>query len=221
MPPGTPPRTLFVEVTTECNLRCRQCHMWRSQEPPTVLSTAEKTELLHQLADWSPGASVVLTGGEPLRKPAEFFSLTRTCQQRDLPAAANTHAALIEDATVDRLLTEGPRFLIVSLDSHRPELHDWIRGVPGTHDRAVSAIRRLLTRRRERFPGSDLRLLTNTIIFDGNVGELEGLRGVRASARRGRNNFPNALSDVHAGLSARFFLREALPARYHARRHRH
>jgi radical SAM protein with 4Fe4S-binding SPASM domain len=168
-----PPRTLFIEVTTECNLRCRQCHMWRSQEPPTALSTEEKTALLPPFATWSPGATVVLTGGEPLLKRDEFFSLTRTCRQRGLLAAANTNATLVDEGIVDRLLTEGPRYLLVSLDSHRPVVHDWIRGVPGTYDRAVSMIRRLLTRRREAFQDSDLRLLTNTIIFDGNVGELE------------------------------------------------
>jgi MoaA/NifB/PqqE/SkfB family radical SAM enzyme len=168
-----PPRTLFIEVTTECNLRCQQCHMWRSQEPPTALSTEEKTALLHPFATWSPGATVVLTGGEPLHKRDELFALTRACRQRGLLAAANTNATLVDEETVDRLLTEGPRFLIVSLDSHRPALHDWIRGVTGTHDRAVSMIRRLLTRRRDTYPDSDLRLLTNTIIFDRNVGELE------------------------------------------------
>lgn len=172
MTPGPPPRTLFVEVTTECNLRCRQCHMWRSREPSTALSTTEKLELIHQLAEWSPDASVVLSGGEPLEKPAEFFSLTRACQQRSLPVAANTHANLIGDDTVEQLLTEGPRYLIVSLDSHRPGLHDWIRGVAGAHDRAVWAIRQLLTRR-ERFRTTELRLLTNTIIFEENVDDLE------------------------------------------------
>jgi radical SAM protein with 4Fe4S-binding SPASM domain len=168
----SPPRTLFIEVTTECNLRCRQCHMWRSREPLTALSTTEKTKLLHQFADWSPGASVVFTGGEPLLKRDEFFSLTRFCRQSALHAAVNTNATLVDDGMVDQLLLEGPRFLIISLDSHRPELHDWIRGVPGTYDRAILTIRRLLARR-EAFPDSELRILTNTVIFDGNVGELE------------------------------------------------
>ncbi|WP_239014178.1 radical SAM protein [Archangium violaceum] len=147
--------------------------MWHSQEPPTALSTEEKTALLHPFATWSPGATVVLTGGEPLHKKDEFFSLTRTCRRMSLPVAANTNATLLDEDAVDRLLLEGPQYLLVSLDSHRPALHDWIRGAPGTHDRAVSVIRRLLARRRETFPGSDLRLLTNTIIFDGNVGELD------------------------------------------------
>jgi radical SAM protein with 4Fe4S-binding SPASM domain len=147
--------------------------MWRSREPATALSTDEKLALLHQFATWAPGASVVLTGGEPLHKRDEFFSLMRTCRQHALQAAVNTNATLVDEAAVDQLLTEGPRFLLVSLDSHRPELHDWVRGVPGSHERAVSTLRRLLARRREAYPGSDLRLLTNTIIFDGNIDELE------------------------------------------------
>ncbi|WP_257450044.1 radical SAM protein [Archangium lipolyticum] len=228
--PSAPPRTLFIEVTTECNLRCRQCHMWRSREPATALRTEEKTALIHPFATWSPGATVVLTGGEPLHKKDEFFSLTRTCRRSALPVAANTNGTLWDDVTLDRLLAEGPRYLIVSLDSHRPELHDWIRGVPGTYDRAVSMIRRLLARRRESFRDSDLRLLTNTILFDGNVDRLEayvefaralGVDGMtfqmlsrtfmRASRRDTffERHFPREVSRVDAAIDRLLGLKES------------
>jgi len=116
---------------------------------------------------------VVFSGGEPLLKRDEFFALTRACRQQALVSVVNTNATLLDDEAVEQLLTEGPNFLIVSLDSHRAEVHDWIRGVPGTHARAVKLLQRVLTRRAERGPGSDLRVLTNTVIFDRNVAELD------------------------------------------------
>ncbi|EPX54956.1 radical SAM superfamily protein [Cystobacter fuscus DSM 2262] len=179
LPP--PPRNLFIEVTTECNLRCRQCHMWRSQEPSTSLSTREKTALLPPFAAWSPQALVVLTGGEPLLKQEEFFSLTRTCRQNALRVSVNTNATLVQEDTLERLLTEGPHYLVVSLDSHRPALHDWVRGRPGTYARVLSLLQRLL-HRRNASRSSDLSILVNTIIFEGNVEELDAhvtfLRGL-------------------------------------------
>jgi MoaA/NifB/PqqE/SkfB family radical SAM enzyme len=166
------PRFLFIETTTECNLRCRQCHMWLTREPETTLRTEEKTALVHQLADWSPAATVVLTGGETMNKREEFFALSRACRQRGLTAAANANETRIDEGVLNRLLTEGPRYLVISLDSHRRELHDWIRGVPGTHDQVVTALRGLIARKHVAYPHSDVRIVTNTIVFDQNVGEL-------------------------------------------------
>lgn len=166
------PRFLFIETTTECNLRCRQCHMWLTQEPETTLRTSEKLDLIHQLAGWTPRATVVLTGGETLRKQEEFFALSRACRQHGLTLAANTNATHIGNTILDQLLTEGPHYLVISLDSHRRELHDWVRGIPGTYDQVTGALRSLVARKREAFPHSDVRIVTNTIVFQENVSEL-------------------------------------------------
>jgi len=171
-----PPSFLFIETTTECNLRCRQCHMWRSTEPADSLGTEDKLRLVDELALWSPGATVVLTGGETMRKGEEFFALTRACRDAGLHAATNTNATYLRvDADLDRLLTEGPNYLVVSLDSHRPELHDWIRGQAGTGQHVLDVLRRLVERRRAHHPGSPVRIMTNTILFDRNLDELDAL----------------------------------------------
>lgn len=168
-----PPKSLFIEVTSECALRCRQCHLWRTREPAAALTTSEKVRLIHELSDWNGEATVVLTGGETMQKQEEFFALTRACLARGLSSCANTNGTAIDcDEIVDRLLEEGPRFLVLSLDSRQAALHDWIRGIDGTFDRVVSALRRLVQRRREHFPRSDVQILTSTIIFDQNLDEL-------------------------------------------------
>jgi MoaA/NifB/PqqE/SkfB family radical SAM enzyme len=168
----TPARFLFVEVTTECNLRCRQCHMWRSREPEDSLSCDEKVGLVEQLAAWSPGATVVLTGGETMRKPHEFFRISAACRRLGLSSAANTNGSLIDPTNLDRLLTEGPRYLVISLDSHQPEQHDWLRGAPGLGEHVIEMIRALVARKRTAYPGTDVRIMTNTVLFDGNLVEI-------------------------------------------------
>ncbi len=174
--PGlSPPTFLFIETTTECNLRCRQCHMWVTQEPSGSLTTPQKVGLIDELSRWSPAATVVLTGGETMQKTEEFFALSSACRLGGLNAAANTNATFIHEALFDRLLTQGPHFLVISLDSHKPELHDWIRGQAGTFAHVVDVIKRLLHRRRERFPHSDVKIMTNTILFDDNAIDVEPL----------------------------------------------
>ena len=172
---GSPPTFLFIETTTECNLKCRQCHMWLTQEPTGSLTTSEKVSLVDELAGWSPGATVVLTGGETMMKMEEFFALSMASRNGGLSTAANTNATYIEDDLVDRLLTEGPNYLVISLDSHRPEVHDWIRGRKGTHAHVVDAIKSLLERRAQAFPTSDVKVMTNTILFDENIEDIANM----------------------------------------------
>ena len=166
------PRYLFLESTSECNLRCGHCHLWQSHDEDAALTTKEKVALVRQLAGWADRAVVVVTGGEPLRKPDELFAITRECRRHGLSSATNTNATLIDAPMVGRLLEEGPRWLVVSLDSHRPELFDRTRGVPGTFARVVDTLRALVTARRQR-PESDVRILTSTILFDENAPEIE------------------------------------------------
>lgn len=165
------PSFLFIETTTECNLRCKQCHMWQTREPAGTLTTEEKIGLVEELAPWSRGATVVLTGGETMQKREELYAIAKACRRHGLRAAANTNATLVEEADVDRLLDEGPHYLVISLDSHLRDVHDYIRGVPGTFDRVVGVIQRLVARKRAR-GGSDVAICTNLIVCDLNVAAL-------------------------------------------------
>jgi len=169
--PLSAPTFLFIETTTECNLRCKQCHMWLTREPIGTLTTEEKVGLVEELAPWSPGATVVLTGGETMQKREEFYALSRACRRSGLRAAANTNATLVDETDVDRLLDEGPHYLVISLDSHLRDVHDYIRGVPGTYDRVVDVIRRLVARKHAR-GGSDVSICTNLIVCDLNIATL-------------------------------------------------
>ncbi len=166
------PKFLFIETTTECNLRCKQCHMWLTREPLGTLSTSEKVQLIQELGGWSPGATVVLTGGETMQKREEFYALNRACRKHGLHAAANTNATLVDESEIDRLLDEGPHYLVISLDSHEKDIHDYIRGVPGTYDRVTNVIRWLVERKRNRSGGSDVSICTNIIVCDLNIATL-------------------------------------------------
>jgi MoaA/NifB/PqqE/SkfB family radical SAM enzyme len=168
---AAPPRFLFIETTTECNLRCKQCHMWLTREAPGTLTAEEKIALVDELAGWSPGATVVLTGGETMQKKQEFYALSAACRRCGLRAAANTNATLLDELDHERLLVEGPHYLVNSLDSHVREIHDYIRGVPGTFDQVVGVIRRLVANKRA-LGGADVSICVNLIVCDLNYAAL-------------------------------------------------
>jgi MoaA/NifB/PqqE/SkfB family radical SAM enzyme len=158
------PHYLFVETTTECNLRCRQCHMWLSKEPTSTLTTAEKVALVEQFGRWTDHGVVVLTGGEPFLKPDEVLAISGTARRHGDSVAVNTNGTLIPPDLFDALLRDGPHYMVVSVDAPDAETHDWIRGRAGTWDKAVRTIEGLLAARTSRHPASDVKILVNGIL---------------------------------------------------------
>lgn len=158
------PHYLFIETTTACNLRCRQCHMWMSEEPPGTLSTDEKVALVEQFGSWAGRGVVVITGGEPFLKTQEVMAISRSARSYGLSVAVNTNGTFIPESLYDELLTDGPHYLVLSLDAPDAQTHDWIRGRAGTYDAVVGTIRGLLAARTARYPASDVRVLVNGIL---------------------------------------------------------
>lgn len=163
------PRYLFIETTTECNLRCRQCHMWMSREPEGTLTTAEKEGLVRQFHGLNPEGVVVLTGGETMHKEPEFFTLTELCRKLGLSSAANTNASYIHPGNYETVLRCGPKYLVVSLDSHIPAIHNYIRGKKGSWEHVTDTLKALVKFREQHCPELNTRIITNTILLDDNI----------------------------------------------------
>jgi AdoMet-dependent heme synthase len=128
------------ETTQACDLTCKHCRA--SAQPlahPSQLTTAEATNLIDQIAELEVPL-FVFTGGDPLKRP-DIFSLIEHA------AGKGVHAALTPSATplltrdaIFRMKDSGLSRLAVSLDGSVPEIHDSIRGIPGTWERTLEAI---------------------------------------------------------------------------------
>ena len=166
------PQTTFIETTTECNYRCRYCHMWTTKEGASSLTTSEKLRVINEFWAMNPNGELVLTGGETMGKGAEFFALTGRCRELRLKCAANTNGSYIDASNLDKLLINGPNYLVLSLDSHVPAIHDYARGVPGSHADVVQKVRMLMSRRAELGLAEHTLIFTNSVIFDRNIGSM-------------------------------------------------
>jgi radical SAM protein with 4Fe4S-binding SPASM domain len=139
-------------------------------DPEGVLSTQEHVRLVEEMASLSPGATITLSGGEPMLKCDRFFAITSACQARGLPCKVNTNGTVLNADNLGRLLREGPSTLSISLDSHRSKVHDWMRRKPGTFDAAVHGIRQLVA---QRSGGRPMRIQISAILSDINIGEIQ------------------------------------------------
>jgi len=157
---------VFLEITSECFMRCQMCDMWKNQDGPEALSTDEKISILQQLRDWLGPFRISFTGGEPFMKRKQLFTLVRYCADHSILTSTNTAALALTDPVADELLSTGLTELLISLDSMKRETHDSIRGRPGTFDRIVHVIHYLNRRPRQ------MRLATRAIINRYNLKEL-------------------------------------------------
>lgn len=132
---------LFFEITQRCNLSCRHCgsdctcDLTQPDLPQAeVLRVLEGVRRRHDPS----GVTVALAGGEPLVYPG-FFELATAVTALGFPWGMVTNGWALDEAAVERARRASMRTVTVSYDGPRA-LHDWLRGRPGSHERAARAL---------------------------------------------------------------------------------
>ncbi len=134
------PFLVVWNFTNMCNLRCMHCYQRASKPTPDELTLEEKLGLVDQL-DKAGVAAVALSGGEPTIHP-HFIRVVRALSSRGIYVSVATNGwAFADKKRLEEAVKAGLRYVEVSLDSSRPEVHDKFRGVRGTWERAVKALR--------------------------------------------------------------------------------
>ena len=130
------PTPLFVSynVTGRCNMRCVFCEWWKTSRPE--LPTKKALAAIDAVC--SLGVPFFdLSGGEPLLRK-DLNLLTKRAASHGCLVSMNSNGTLLTESR----LSEVADFLdlvVISLDGPK-EVHDKIRGVPGTYDKAIEAI---------------------------------------------------------------------------------
>ena len=165
----TPPLPVhvFLEVHMECNLRCVQCDIYRLRNPAGELTAEERRGVVRQGAEWDPGIRIVLGGGEAFLRREMLYAVADAAHEHGVYVTVSTNGTLVRESDVERLPTSGIRCVVVSIDSDLAEVHDRIRRVTGTFERAVRAVRALVAARDR--STSDFSVLTSTILGAHNL----------------------------------------------------
>lgn len=154
---GDAPRRVYWELTLACDLSCRHC---RASALPCrdtrELTTDEAFRVLDDLATSPALPHVILTGGDPLKRP-DFFSIVAHTVSLGLPClVAPSATPLLTGETIGALRASGVEAMSLSLDGSSPERHDNFRGVPGTFARTLTAAREIID--------SGISLQVNTLV---------------------------------------------------------
>lgn len=153
-------------VTCRCNLRCSHCYLQAGEDHHEEFSWIEGLRVIEQIAELSPGAMLVLSGGEPLLRP-DILSLAEYASLLGLAVVLGSNGTLLDASLAQELKRCGVQAVGISLDSPEPSYHDAFRGVPGAWDGAMRGI--------EACRQSGLEYQVHTTLTQGNYDHLEGM----------------------------------------------
>ncbi len=163
------PEAIGWETTLACNMRCRHCGSTAGAVRGSELDAEQAQSLCRQIVGLEV-PRVCLTGGETLMR-RDWRQIVGTLLEGDVEIGLLTNGWSLVGKTLRELSSYAgcPFYLSVSLDGTR-EVHDRIRALPGSFDRAVRGAMEL------KAMGVPVAVITT--INHANVDTLPGLREV-------------------------------------------
>jgi len=137
-----------IETTYRCNLNCVHCYV---NQPAGSLEERERElslDRLKQLVDEivAEGTLFVLfTGGEVLLRP-DFPELYLYARSKGLLVTIFTNGTLVTDRIADLFAEARPDKIEISLYGMTKETYDRVTRVPGSFEKCIAGIRRLVER---------------------------------------------------------------------------
>ncbi len=136
------PVVVFWEMTRACALVCRHCRAdAQPRRHPLELSTEEGLRLVEEVARFQQRPILVITGGDPLMRRDLFRIAAHGVSQGLRISLAPSVTALVTPANLERAYQVGIRHIAFSLDGATPEVHDRFRGVEGSFQKTLQAIK--------------------------------------------------------------------------------
>ncbi len=135
------PLMFYYEVTQACDLVCAHCRASAQEEPHAdELSTDSSKALIDQVASFPRPPILVLTGGDPLKRP-DIFELIRYATGKGLEVALTPSATPLATREAFQTAKEaGVRRLGISLDGPDAQTHDSFRGWEGSFERTLEML---------------------------------------------------------------------------------
>jgi MoaA/NifB/PqqE/SkfB family radical SAM enzyme len=164
------PISVLYEVTHRCNLGCQHCYLTegpvgRPRPTREELSLEEIRRVFDELAE-AGTFFLTLSGGEVFMR-RDFLEIVALARSRGFSVTVFTTGTLLTPERAAELADLHPLSVEVSIYSARPEVHDRVTRIPGSHARSLRALRLL----RER----GVAILIKSPLMSLNAGEYRGI----------------------------------------------
>ncbi len=159
------PLVAYLEVSGRCNLKCDHCFV--GEKPQEELSLSEWKRVITECADMGIIA-LGIGGGEPLIQKDFLQILDHSISAGIKSIIVATNGTVIPEGMLEFLKEADAKItLMISLDSHRQEFHDELRGVKGTFRKVMKTIHEIKT------AGQQCAL--STVITKDNYKDIKGM----------------------------------------------
>lgn len=202
------PITLQLEVTNKCNMHCGFCYNNSTVERENDLSKDEWISFSHSVVSCGGVFQCIISGGEPTLFKNNIIDIM------DIYSYDGSAFTLISNGTgIDKefafLLSKYKWYWVqVSIDSHLPQKHDYIRGCIGAWEQAITAIKYL---KKYGIPVS-----IASVITKDNINEMEDIIKLAFSLGVDQVIFSSVLYSGRASENKNYFsLEEEFKSKYH------
>lgn len=163
-------------VTYRCTSRCSTCNIWKwasgkhKKFQREELITEKWSQMVEKLGKYGV-KSLEIFGGDALLRKEVVYTILEDCKQLGMETFFPTNSNLLDWETAQELVSRGLDTIYFSIDGI-DDLHDHIRGVKGTYNRAKQAILNTYEARSQ-LSKSAPRIGTITTVSNMNVNKLE------------------------------------------------
>jgi MoaA/NifB/PqqE/SkfB family radical SAM enzyme len=145
--------------------------MWKQRESsPTEIRAAGFKDIVKSLKmiDGYTFKRITFAGGEPLAEPG-ILDLVNVAAGEGFFTVMSSNGYLIDEKMAEQINSSGLNSINLSLDSYKPQTHDFLRGVNGSYQRVIKAVENLAK------SCNNLSIGICTVIMQSNLDELVDL----------------------------------------------
>lgn len=155
----TAPLRMDLALTFRCQNDCIHCYAGGPHETPE-LSTQQWKQVIDKLSDI--GVFIItFTGGEPTLR-GDLPDLLKYAQEKGIVTGLITNGRKLKDQSYVKLLEKaGLDFVQVTIESHKPEVHDKMTNAVGSWIETVAGIKNAVN--------SEIYVSTNTTLSKNNA----------------------------------------------------
>ena len=137
---------------------------------PKELTTDEWKKVIYDLKKWIGPYRMQLAGGETFVRK-DITEIIRFANDHHVLTGVVSNGTMITRELAREIVDSGLGYIHISVDGINAETHDYIRGIPGVHKKAMASLDYLV----EEAKGSGMSICMATIIMKKNMHELVDL----------------------------------------------
>lgn len=138
-----------IDLTHRCNLRCVHCYLSgnpkRHINDHNEMSAGRILSLIDEITE-AGCLYLLITGGEPLLRD-DFPEIYSHAKERGLVITIFTNGTLITDGMLELFEDMPPQLVEISLYGATASTYEKITGIPGSYERCLKAVTKLVERK--------------------------------------------------------------------------